>query len=196
MERRLARAARELLADRSYPEIRVDEVARKAGVSVGGFYGRFRGKSALLHLADIDFLDACQEAFDLEVPEDTVGTPEEILHRFVTVMVGQFREHRKAILQAMQFAGEKDAAGFRERARLFNDHVHGRLRRLLGKCLPFIRHPEPETAINLTIFFSSSAARDAILRNALDAYPVDLSETELVTEIVRAGTRYLTGNGS
>ncbi len=57
-ERALSRAARELLNEKSFTDIRVDEVARNAGVSVGGYYARFKGKSALLHLADIDFLDA------------------------------------------------------------------------------------------------------------------------------------------
>lgn len=192
-EKRLARAARELLADRSYSEVRVDDVARRAGVSVGGFYGRFKGKAALLHLADIDFLDACRDAFDEEVPEDTVGTPEEILLSFVTVMVGEFRRHRTAILQAWRHAGPDDAVGFRARAEAFNEHVHGRIRRLLGACHSEIGHPDPETAINLTIFFVSSAARDAVLRGSLDAYPISLSESELVAEIVRAGTLYLTG---
>jgi len=192
----LARVARELLAKRTYTEIRVEEVARKAGISVGGFYGRFKGKSALLHLADIDFLDACLAAFDRAVPEEFSGTPEEIFRRFVSVMVRQFRVHKGAILQAMRHADEGDLSGFRARAAAFNEHVHGRLRRLLGQCEARIRHPEPPRAVNLAIFFASSAARDAVLRGSLATYPVTLSDEELVNEIVRAANRYLTGGPS
>jgi AcrR family transcriptional regulator len=192
-ERVLARAARELLAERPYTEIRVDDVARRAGISIGGFYGRFKRKSALLHLADIDFLDACLEAFDQAVPEDFPGTVEEILDCFVTVMVRQFTEHRQAIVQALRHADEGDEHGFRERARAFNDHVHGRLRRLLGRQAAGIHHRDPDTAVNMAIFFASSAARDAVLRGSLAAYPVNLSEEDLVSEIALAATRYLTG---
>jgi AcrR family transcriptional regulator len=180
------------LAERPYSEIRVEDVARRAGISVGGFYGRFRGKSALLHLADIDFLDACMEAFDEAVPEDLSSPATEIIQRFVSVMVEQFRIHRKAILQAMRFAGQRDASGFQERATLFNEHVHGRLRRLLGKHRNEIQHTDPDTAVNLAIFFASSAARDAVLRGSLAAYPITLNEEALVQEIVLAATRYLT----
>jgi len=195
-EMALARAARELLDERTYTEIRVDEVARRAGVSVGGFYARFHGKSALLHLADIDFLDACLDAFDRAVPEGFVGGPEEVFQSFVSVMVHQFQEHRRAILQAMRHAGPGDEKGFQERAAAFNRHVHGRLRRLLRRCEAEIQHPDPSTAANLAIFFASSAARDAVLRGSLAAYPVSLGPDDLVNEIVRAATLYLTGGVS
>jgi AcrR family transcriptional regulator len=195
-EKSLARAARDLLAERPYAEIRVEEVARRAGISVGGFYGRFRGKSALLHLADIDFLDECLWAFDQTLPEEFSGTLEEILHRFVTVMVQQFRIHKQGILQAWRHADQGDAMGFRERADRFNQHVHGRLRSLLGEHGQAIHHPVPDTAINLAIFFASSAARDAVIRGSLAAYPISITEEELIEEIVHAGTRYLSGGSS
>ncbi len=195
-EMALARAARELLAERPYHDIRVEEVARRAGISVGGFYARFNGKSALLHLADIEFLDSCLDAFDEAVPEDFGGGPEEIFRSFVSVMVSKFKEHRHAFLQAMRHAGDGDATGFRERASAFNDHVHGRLRRLLGRYAADINHPEPHTAVNMAIFFASSAARDAVLRNSLAAYPVSIDQEGLANEIVLAATRYLTGGAS
>ena len=69
-EKALAHAARELLSNRSFSEIRVDEVAREAGLSVGGFYARFQGKNALLHLADIDFLEDSVMAFEAVIPEN------------------------------------------------------------------------------------------------------------------------------
>lgn len=195
-EQALARAARELLAERPYSDIRVEDVARRAGTSVGGFYGRFRGKSALLHLADMDFLDGCLEAFDETVPEDLAAPATEILGRFVSVMVEQFRIHRNAILQAWRHADQGDTSGFQERAAAFNAHVHGRLRRLLAGCEDEIRHPEPDLAINLAIFFASSAARDAVLRGSLEAYPITIGEKGLIQEIVRAAERYLTGGAA
>ncbi len=171
------------------------EVARRAGVSVGGFYARFRGKSALLHLADMDFLDACQTAFDRAVPDGSGGSVEDIFRKFITVMVDQFAVHRQALLQAMRHAEADDLAGFRERAAAFNAHVHGRIRRLMAEHRDQIGHDDPATAVNLAIFIASAAARDAVLRGSLAAYPVDLDRAGLVDHLVRSATRYLTGGG-
>lgn len=192
-DRSLAKAARELLAERPYSDIRVEDVARRAGVSVGGFYGRFRGKSALLHLADMDFLEACREAFDRAVPEEFAGEPNDIFSAFVSVMVEQFAAHRNAILQAWRHAEAGDAAGFKSRASEFNEHVHGRIRRLLQPHHPEIRHPDPATAVNMAIFLVSSAARDAVIRGSLRSHRVDLDAPQLVEELVRSAVRYLTG---
>jgi AcrR family transcriptional regulator len=192
-EKNLAKAARELLALRPYDQIRVEEVARRAGVSVGGFYGRFRGKSALLHLADTDFLDACREAFDRALPEDFHGTPREIFSAFVSVMVEQFSLHREAVIQAWRHAEAGDEAGFGARAAVFNEHVHGRVRRLLRPFHPAIRHPDPAMAVDMAIFMLSSAARDAVIRGSLTAHRLDLDGGQLTEELVRFAVAYLTG---
>ena len=45
---RLLEAAAELLADRPYHEITIDEIAERAGYTKGAFYARFDSKAALL----------------------------------------------------------------------------------------------------------------------------------------------------
>ena len=45
---RITAAALSLLERKSFAELKVTEIARKAGVSVGGFYARFPSKEALL----------------------------------------------------------------------------------------------------------------------------------------------------
>ena len=162
-EASLTRAARELLSERSYAEVRVDDVAKRAGVSVGGFYARFRGKSALLHLSDIDFLEDCRSAFDQAVPDAFVGGLPELFDRFVGVMVDKFEEHRPSIQQAWRHTDPEDEEAFAERAMAFNAHVHGRLRRLIDERTGSIGHEAPALARNMAIFFASSAARDAVI---------------------------------
>ncbi len=195
-EKALARAARELLSLRSFSEIRVDEVARHAGISVGGFYARFQGKNALLHLADIDFLDDCIAAFDEAVPEDFEGDLDELLRAFVTVMVRQFAKHRDTMVQAMKFAAENDTSEFRKRATAFNNYVHGRLRDVMAKHAEAIVHRDHSVAINMTIFIASAAAREAVLKGALSSYPIDLSLEQLIDELVANATLYLKGGNS
>jgi AcrR family transcriptional regulator len=192
----LARAARELLSSRSFSDIRVDEVARRAGTSVGGFYARFHGKNALLHLADIDFLDDCVRAFDRVIPEDFDGSLEDLLLAFITVMVRQFDKHRDTIVQAMKFAAEDDRSDFRQRATAFNNFVHGRLRTIMARHTDAIAHPDPSIAINMTIFIASAAAREAVLKRALSAYPIALSMDDLIHELVTNASLYLRGRNA
>lgn len=190
----LARAARELLETRSFADIRVDEVARHAGISVGGFYARFQGKNALLHLADIDFLDDSVAAFDSVIPEAFEGSLDALLRDFITVMVRQFSKHRDTVVQIMKYASEDDILDFRERATKFNDYVHGRMRAIMARHALYITHPDPSIAINMTIFIASAAARAAVLQGALSTYPIELSVDGLIDELVLNALLYLKGS--
>lgn len=48
---RLVAAAAEVFAERGYDGTRVQEIARRADLTTGAIYGRFRGKAELLHAA-------------------------------------------------------------------------------------------------------------------------------------------------
>ena len=191
-------AATALLAERPFEQISVAEIAQRAGVSIGGFYARFRNKGALLHLLDEHFLVDSRAAFDREMaPERVAGAgAAAVIAAYVRVMVAKFREHRVEILQVMRGARSgavagQGAQGFRDRARRFNDHVHGRLRALLLERRAEIRHPQPEQAIELGLFFASAAAREAILSESLRAYPVEIDDDRLSREITRAYLAFL-----
>lgn len=192
-EAALARAAQRLAANRPFDEIRVEELTREAGVSVGTFYRRFRDKRALLHVFDAAVLDDCRAALDLAMSDRRMRgrSLEDVVHAYVAVMIRKFREHRIAILQVLRNADPQDGAAFGSRAREFNDHVHGRFRELLRERAAEIAHPDLETALNLAIFFASAAARDAVWRGALGAYPVAVDDERLVDEITRAFVAYL-----
>jgi AcrR family transcriptional regulator len=189
----LSRAAQRLLAERPFEEITVEDLTRRAGVAVGTFYRRFRNKRALLHLADMGFIDDCLAAFDEAMSDERTRRKklEEIVRAYVTVMITSFRRHRGAILQVLRNADPADRAEYASRAKAFNDHVHGRFRELLRRHAASISHPDLETALNLAIFFASAAARDAVWRDSLRAYPIAVDDDRLVTEIVRAFLSYL-----
>lgn len=192
-ETALARAAGDLLDQRPFEAITVADIAQRAGVSVGTVYRRFRNKRALLHLADTAFLDDCRAAFDEALADERVRglSIEELGRRYIQVMIDKFRQHRTAILQVQRHADRRDAAVYAARAMAFNDHVHGRFRALLRQRERDVRHPHPHVALNMAIFLVSAAARDAVWRGNLRAYPVELSDDGLVEELTRACTAYL-----
>jgi len=192
-EAALARATAALMRERPFEAIKVADVARRARVAVGTVYRRFRDKGALLHLADTAFIDDCREAFDEALAERRVRrmTLKGIARTYIELMVRKFREHRAAIVQVQRNADLRDAPLYARRAAEFNAHVHGRFRSLLRERRREITHANLEIALNLAIFFASAAARDAIWRGSLRAYPVRVDDEGLVDELTRAFVAYL-----
>jgi len=192
-EAALARAVMELAKDQPFENIKVADVAKHAGVAVGTVYRRFRDKRALLHLADAAFVDDCRQVFDREMADDRVANLdlEGLARAYIDLMIRKFRQHRVAILQVMRNADPKDGAVYAKRAQEFNSHVHGRFRDLLRKRRREIKHPDLEVALNLAIFFASAAARDAVWRQSLKAYPIQIDDARLIDELTRAFVAYL-----
>lgn len=192
-EAALSRAALRLLRERPFEEVRVGEVTRRANVAVGTFYRRFRDKRAVLHLADMGFLDDTLAAFDEAMSDQAVrgASLERLVETYVGLMIAKFREHRASILQVIRHADPADGPEYARRAQAFNDHVHGRFRDLLRRHAAEIQRPDLELAMNLAIFFASAAARDAVWRGSLRAYPIQVDDQSLVAEITRACLAYL-----
>jgi len=192
-EAALARALAELTKERPFEDISVADVAKRAGVAVGTVYRRFRDKRAMLHLSDTAFVDDCRRAFDDELSDERMAglRLEQLARAYIDLMIRKFREHRTAILQVQRNADPRDAAIYARRAAEFNAHVHGRFRTLLRERRKEITHPDLETALNLAIFFASAAARDAMWRQSLKAYPIQIDDAAFVHELTRAFVAYL-----
>jgi AcrR family transcriptional regulator len=192
-EAALARALSELSREQPFEDVTVADIARRAGVAVGTVYRRFRNKRALLHLADTAFVDDCRDAFDEELSDERVAglNLEGVARAYIGLMIRKFRQHRTAVLQVQRNADPRDAAVYARRAAEFNAHVHGRFRDLLRQRRREIKHADLETALNLAIFFASAAARDAIWRQSLKAYPVQVDDERLVRELTFAFVAYL-----
>lgn len=182
-----------LLAERDFATVTIAEVVDRAGVSIGGFYARFRGKEALLHALAEEVLGDCADGFEAALNSRRMaGAPlARVIRAYVRVMIAKFREHRAAIIQIRRHAGAGDA----HQARLvaaFNQRVHGRLRALLAERRSQIRHPDPDLAANIGLFMVSAAAREAVLAGAIRAYLISIDDAGLVEELTRAYLAYLT----
>jgi AcrR family transcriptional regulator len=188
----LIEAGLALLAERDFAAVSVAEIAARAGVSVGGFYARFKGKEALLDAAADAVLADCTAALDRALAPERMAraTLEGVVRAYIRTMVAKFREHRAAILMILRHARAGSEAR-RQAVRRFNDHVHGRLRELLRARDARIAHEDPSLAVNMGLFLVSAAAREAILSDSLRAYPVRVTDERLVTELTRAYVAYL-----
>lgn len=185
-------AGRTLLRERDFAEITVADIARAASVSVGGFYARFEGKEALLHVLSAEIMTDCATALDRALsPGHMEGKSVDVVVRaYVRVMIRKFREHRNALVQVIRHARAGDPLhGLAVRD--FNDRVHGRLRALLQERRNQIAHPDPDLAMNFGLFLVSAGAREAILADALRAHPTTPSDDQVIDELTRAYVAYL-----
>jgi AcrR family transcriptional regulator len=186
----VALAALAALQDRDYEQISVAELAKRAGISVGGFYARYRSKEALLPVLAAHVLDDCRVALDKALEATADGTIEEIVAAYASTMVKKFRQHRHAAIQLRRHARGGDrrvATAIRE----FNDHVHERIRSLLRNRRGDIGHRDPDLAIEFGLFAASASAREAVLADSLQVYEVAIDDRQLIAEITRAWVNYL-----
>jgi AcrR family transcriptional regulator len=189
----LIAAGLELFASRAFDQVSVAEIAAKAGVSVGGFYARFKSKEALLDAAADRVLDDCRGALDRALAPKAMATAdvEKVVTAYVRVMITKFRQHRSAILMILRH-GRTGSPARQAAVRAFNEYVHGRLRALLRERKAEIAHEDPDLAVNIGLFLISAAAREGVLADQLRAYPIRVTDGILVAELSRAYLAYLT----
>lgn len=192
-EERIVAAAVELLAERPYEQVSVADIARAAGISVGGFYARFKSKAALLHWFQHDFVRGMRQlAVDrLESPELADADARTIIEEYFRLVIRAFRDHRALLRQgSAQSRSGRHPRMHREIAAL-NEDIHGRLKRLLLARASEIRHPEPTVAIDLGITFVSAALREQILFSEQCAHLEPMTDAALLSELTAAFSAYL-----
>jgi len=116
-------AAREVLAERGYDGLRVEDVLREAGLSTRAFYRHFSGKAALfLALFEQESTRADQR---LRARMDQASSPVEAVREWVAAVLAVVYEPRLA-KRARLFAGEQGSL-----ARRFPVEIDGLNRRQL-----------------------------------------------------------------
>src|SRR5262245_40296795 len=93
---RLLDATATLLAEKPFDEASVAEIARRAGTSVGAFYGRFPDKESLLDSFDERFFElaraSCDEFFDS--PAWSAASLEDSVGQLISLLVANHRRHK------------------------------------------------------------------------------------------------------
>ena len=145
--RRIVEAGRDLLRERDFDSVTVDDIVQRAGSSKGAFYHRFADKEGLLlHLLKLEHDEAVVAWSELLAPERWHDRPLEsaldaFLDRLLEIYRGQpslMRSYAGKI-----FAGENDV---RDHSTRLTSHVLGLLRVIVGEKTSDMRHPDPEVA--------------------------------------------------
>jgi AcrR family transcriptional regulator len=190
---RILIAAEELLADHSMAEITILDIVRRARTSTGSFYGRFADKESLLP-ALYDRYDATVKArVDrlTKSPDWPPATLDAAAERITRHFVWFFCE-RKNLLRALalfvRMHPQKVSAGSRRR----RGAAHEPLVAALLAHRREIRHPDPERAVQLGLYFVVCACRDRILfADSTHAATIDVSRERFTNELTRMLLAYL-----
>ncbi len=191
LERILA-AVEKLLESRSFEEITIADVVRKARSSIGAFYARFPNKEALLPV----LYDRCTEELGAKLfsrlqkrPRKVNGLAETLAWG-MDIMVDEFREHRFLFRAIGLYSRLHPEA-------ISDEHLTNQV----GARQPFvdfllshvdeIKHPDPEYAVRFGFFVTGATCREKIVFGSPHAAATQATDQQLKQELTRVFLGYL-----
>lgn len=188
---RILDAAIDLFAAGTLAATPVADIARAAGVSVGGFYGRFRTKADLERAVAEAMLQRVYAPFEPLFAADSLRDADarEVVERFARALVAAFGgPHRDAARRVVLLVRSDADLPTSRAVRDSNARVQQAFAGALLARRTQIGHPDPEAAIAFADLAMSAAAREALL-HAGTGLAVD--EATLVTQLTELGCGYL-----
>ena len=181
----------ELLKQKTFDEISIQEIVDRAGCSVGAFYGRFIDKESLLHALDDQLTQVVIDLIHALTSEDAATYTN--LSDFITAVVRtlyNLHVERRGLMRTLLLAGRTETdTRFRER----EERINAMLTPILLKLLSFreqIKHPNPDLAIRFGLIQMHFALRETVLwDHPHESIPV--SGDDLIHELVRGFLGYL-----
>jgi AcrR family transcriptional regulator len=193
-QERFAAAAAELLRAKTFEEISIQDIVRRAKRPIGSFYARFGGKEALLpflyqryhedleSLFERGFGRAAREGLDFE------ASVQRVVHFFVDA----YMERRGLIRALTLFARRRPEAlpaGLLPQRR----RIYALPTAILLRHRRRIAHADPEAAVAFGVFLVSCVARERVLFGDMPhARITAVSRAALRVELARALRSYLT----
>ncbi len=187
---RLLEAAERLILERGVENVAVSDIARAAGSSVGGFYGRFRDKEELLialsERSQLRFRQKVRDLLDAERWRD--ASLAAIVRACVGELVSHVSQRRRlqaAFLHSVAARPQRWRSGIAFR-RALTDGVAA----LLLARREEIAHPDPEAAARFATETALALMDQRALFGDIDGVG-SLDEARLVDEISRLLLAYL-----
>jgi AcrR family transcriptional regulator len=189
---RLLTAAEELLSERPFDEVSVNDICARAGHSVGAFYRRFESREGLLHVLHERYTERVmhlQSAALNPARWEGIQLPE-MLKLVIEEIIKVTRQNLGLLLATEHLAGSDRTVAAREGR--IHDEFHAGMTRLILLRVESIDHPRPRTAAA----FCAQQLRAALfyrlqLAGALQMSSDELTDREFVTELVLASMAYL-----
>jgi AcrR family transcriptional regulator len=191
---RLLRATRELIEETLFEDLTIQQIAARAGCSVGTFYGRFQNKDAILPC----LLEAHYEQMEQEM--DTAfgdeiwdGAP---LARRVDAVVDHLMtiaQRQPGLIRTLVLRNNQRPDSIPSSIRAAAQRILARLYEFLLEGRSDMNHPAEKTAVEVGLLMVVSAIRErVILAGATHAATLSVSSKVLADELKHALLAYLT----
>jgi AcrR family transcriptional regulator len=193
-QERIVRAALELVAEEGREGPTVPEIAQRAGVSVGAFYGRFPTKEALFDHIDRQLFEESARCWvDFLTPENWRGRhAAEIVREVVRAWVEAVATHQplnRALTERWRTAPPSDE--LRSAAAAHYEAIFDALGRLFEERTAEVAHEDPRLAAKMLIEVIDAVLVERLTFSDTFLVPHRLSRPKLVEELTALGAGYL-----
>jgi AcrR family transcriptional regulator len=192
----LLKATAQVLDEQGLEGATIPRIAARAGVTPGAVYRRFQDKDALMRTLSLEVLrSAAERSEKLLTPGAAAGKPLAGLARhIVSTTLESYRKHAGLLRAIHDFGTSHPSSTFRQSL----DEVEIRNFRCVARFVLLrreeIRHPHPESAVNLGLMFVGLTIREVLLLDATSRHWIPLlpkDDDALVRELVRSFLAYL-----
>ncbi len=194
--RRLLQAATEVLSQHGVEGATIPRIARRAGLTPGSVYRRFRDKDALLETAILEILEGQEETMKTSLAPlaPAQASLPVFAERVIAGMVAAYRTHAGLLRGMRQFVQSRANTPFGKQVSSLEIQHFQRTVELFLSYGKEIRHPHPRTAVSFALMMLIGTLFQVVI------WPADperlkhllpLDDKALTRELTRAFLRYL-----
>lgn len=190
---RILRSTRELLEQKSFDDLTVDEIVERADSSKGAFYNRFPDKQSLFRTLNETYFEEVWVHWSRYLdPRRWEGRDLQAFVRdFVTRIVDIYRRHTglmRALTVHARLSGDPEVRALGSR---LNRHVQLLVADLFRLWEDEIEHPDPAIAARFGLASVAAVARGRILYGEEELDGLALEDDALIAELSRLYLGYL-----
>jgi len=175
-------AAEEILADKGFDEASVQEIAARAGFTIGAFYARFSDKEALLLALEERFRERLTGLFaTLEARAAVAPDLEERIRFLVSTSVEVYSQNRGALALLRRRATA--SSDWQARTLVLNGEIRDTLSAYLDPRDKAIAHPSPADAVDVALLMLFSTVREMMLNGMFWPGVIKLERERMIDEI-------------
>jgi AcrR family transcriptional regulator len=185
-------AASQILETKTFEELTIADVVRKAGTSVGAFYGRFKDKEGLLQALDERFFQEFEKTITAFLaPSNWAGKSIGYIIEGATRLLVETYSKDKGVLRSLNLKARLHAdTRFKKREQRAWNELFPRLHEILLSHQHEMTHPNPGLATRLGFQQLFYTMREILLWEPLRE-GVPYNSNELITELTHAYLAYL-----
>ncbi|MCZ6835339.1 MAG: TetR/AcrR family transcriptional regulator [Planctomycetota bacterium] len=190
---RLAQATMQLLEEKSFEQISIEEIAKRAGSSVGGFYARFPDKEALYEYLYVQYegeLAATRsEMFD---PTRWLDVPLQPRVEAIIVLCLNVIKQRAGFFRTMALRVHMNHTPQIDEQTARRGEMIESIRNILLECRNEITHPDPVLATKMGFYQLLMAIQERYMfPHTAHTKILNVSDDVFMRELVRAFLAYV-----